>query len=189
MTNNVPDLSEGLPQTAMSLGPGYSLRKYTPGSGSLLNGLSQAPPATPSELSWEGAQWFWAFELQKLLASDSTACLYPQETIVTSVELGEDWERTEALHKKFEEFQADLEARREKVEEINKYARESAEVRWGAKGQCGGKVPVSKTFQPSVDGLRRTWDIVRKQGCMTLWQHARGNFLSCLGPSLARPRK
>lgn len=58
---------------------------------------------------------------------------------MTSVELGEDWERTEVLHKKFEEFQADLEARREKVEGINRYARESAKVRWGAKGQCGGR--------------------------------------------------
>uniref|UniRef100_A0A8C7C107 Spectrin alpha chain, erythrocytic 1 n=1 Tax=Neovison vison TaxID=452646 RepID=A0A8C7C107_NEOVI len=70
-----------------------------------------------------------ALKLQQYLqeCADILEWIGDKETIVTSVELGEDWERTEALHKKFEEFQADLEARREKVEEINKYARESAE--------------------------------------------------------------
>lgn len=71
---------------------------------------------------------------------------------MTSVELGEDWERTEVLHKKFEEFQTDLEARWEKVDGINQYANECAEVRWGAKVQCKAKVLVFKTFQPSVGG-------------------------------------
>lgn len=53
-----------------------------------------------------------------------------QEAIVTSEELGEDWERTEVLHKKFEEFQADLEIRRGRVNGVNQYADECVEVRW-----------------------------------------------------------
>ncbi|XP_075396529.1 spectrin alpha chain, erythrocytic 1 isoform X1 [Tenrec ecaudatus] len=50
-----------------------------------------------------------------------------KEAIVTSVELGEDWERTEVLHKKFEDFQVDLAARKGRVDGINQYANESAE--------------------------------------------------------------
>ena len=48
---------------------------------------------------------------------------------MTSVELGEDWERTEVLHKKFEEFLVDMEVRKERVNEVNRYANECAEVR------------------------------------------------------------
>lgn len=59
---------------------------------------------------------------------------------MTSVELGEDWERTEVLHKKFEEFQVDLAARKGRVDRVNQYANECAEVRRGAKeftqGNC-----------------------------------------------------
>lgn len=58
-----------------------------------------------------------------------TDCLYTQEAIVTSVELGEDWERTELLHKKFEEFQVDLGARKGRVDGVNQYANECAQVR------------------------------------------------------------
>lgn len=50
---------------------------------------------------------------------------------MTSVELGDDWERTEVLHKKFEEFLADLAVQKERVNEVNRYANERAEVRWG----------------------------------------------------------
>lgn len=53
---------------------------------------------------------------------------------MTSVELGEDWERTEVLHKKFEEFQVDLAARKGRVDGVNEYANKCAEVRWRAKG-------------------------------------------------------
>ena len=61
---------------------------------------------------------------------------------MTSVELGDDWERTEVLHKKFEEFLADLAVQKERVNEVNRYANERAEVRWGItepiqeKGSC-----------------------------------------------------
>ena len=58
---------------------------------------------------------------------------------MTSVELGEDWERTEVLHKKFEEFQADLAVRKERVNEANRYAKECAEVRWGITETIQGK--------------------------------------------------
>ena len=50
---------------------------------------------------------------------------------MTSVELGDDWERTEVLHKKFEEVLADLAVQKERVNEVNRYANERAEVRWG----------------------------------------------------------
>jgi spectrin alpha len=49
---------------------------------------------------------------------------------VTLVELGEDWERTEVLHKKFEEFQEELTVRKGRVDKVNQYANECAEVRW-----------------------------------------------------------
>lgn len=52
---------------------------------------------------------------------------------MTSVELGEDWEHTEILHRKFEEFQGDLTARKRRVDAVNQYANECAEVRWGTK--------------------------------------------------------
>uniref|UniRef100_A0A8C6R8D3 Spectrin alpha chain, erythrocytic 1 n=1 Tax=Nannospalax galili TaxID=1026970 RepID=A0A8C6R8D3_NANGA len=50
-----------------------------------------------------------------------------KEAIVTLVELGDDWERTEVLHKKFEEFQEELTARKGKVDRVNQYANECAE--------------------------------------------------------------
>lgn len=61
-----------------------------------------------------------------LLTQLTFLCL--KEAIVTSVELGEDWERTEVLHKKFEEFQVDLAVRKGRVDEVNQYANECAEV-------------------------------------------------------------
>ncbi|XP_004415736.1 PREDICTED: spectrin alpha chain, erythrocytic 1 [Odobenus rosmarus divergens] len=82
------------------------------------------------ELTQErGALLLRALKLQQYLqeCADILEWIGDKEAIVTSVELGEAWERTEALHKKFEEFQADLEARREKVDGINQYANECAE--------------------------------------------------------------
>lgn len=52
---------------------------------------------------------------------------------MTLVELGDDWERTEVLHKKFEEFQEELTARKGKVDKVNQYANECAQVRWKQK--------------------------------------------------------
>lgn len=72
---------------------------------------------------------------------------------MTSVELGEDWERTEVLHKKFEDFQADLAARKERLNGVNQYANECAEVRWGTREPSQGKGLIfKKTLWPLVDG-------------------------------------
>ncbi|XP_064449588.1 spectrin alpha chain, erythrocytic 1 isoform X3 [Mirounga angustirostris] len=82
------------------------------------------------ELTQErGALLLRALKLQQYLqeCTDILEWIGDKEAIVTSVELGEDWERTEVLHKKFEEFQTDLEAQREKVDGINQYANECAE--------------------------------------------------------------
>ncbi|XP_027467817.2 spectrin alpha chain, erythrocytic 1 isoform X1 [Zalophus californianus] len=82
------------------------------------------------ELTQErGALLLRALKLQQYLqeCADILEWIGDKEAIVTSVELGEDWERTEVLHKKFEEFQADLEVRREKVDGINQYANACAE--------------------------------------------------------------
>ena len=45
-----------------------------------------------------------------------------QEAIVTSEELGQDLEHVEVLQKKFEEFQTDLAAHEERVNEVNQAA-------------------------------------------------------------------
>nr|XP_025842109.1 spectrin alpha chain, erythrocytic 1 isoform X2 [Vulpes vulpes] len=82
------------------------------------------------ELTQErGALLLQALKLQQYLqqCADILEWIGDKEAIVTSVELGEDWERTEVLHKKFEEFQVELEARQEKVDGINQYANECAE--------------------------------------------------------------
>ncbi|XP_006861684.1 PREDICTED: spectrin alpha chain, erythrocytic 1 isoform X2 [Chrysochloris asiatica] len=50
-----------------------------------------------------------------------------KEAIAASVELSEDWERTEVLHKKFEDFRMELEIRKGKVVAVNQYANECAE--------------------------------------------------------------
>lgn len=47
-------------------------------------------------------------------------------------------ERTGVLHK-FEEFLADLAVRKERVDEVNRYANECAEVRWGITEANPGK--------------------------------------------------
>lgn len=60
---------------------------------------------------------------------------------MASEDLGEDWERTEFLYKKFEEFQQELTARKEKVDGVNKYA-DACEV--SCKSQCRERV---LTFQ------------------------------------------
>ncbi|XP_058165915.1 spectrin alpha chain, erythrocytic 1 [Dasypus novemcinctus] len=69
-----------------------------------------------------------ALKLQQYLqeCADILEWIGEKEAIVTSVELGEDWERTEVLHKKFEEFQEDLTSRKERVDGINQYANECA---------------------------------------------------------------
>ncbi|XP_057602793.1 spectrin alpha chain, erythrocytic 1 isoform X2 [Hippopotamus amphibius kiboko] len=70
-----------------------------------------------------------ALKLQQYLqeCDDILEWIGDKEAIVRSVELGEDWERTEILHKKFEEFQADLTVREERVNGVNQYANECAE--------------------------------------------------------------
>ncbi|EHB09727.1 Spectrin alpha chain, brain [Heterocephalus glaber] len=45
-----------------------------------------------------------------------------KEAIVTSEELGQDLEHVEVLQKKFEEFQTDLAAHEERVNEVNQFA-------------------------------------------------------------------
>uniref|UniRef100_A0A8C9UTX8 Spectrin alpha chain, erythrocytic 1 n=2 Tax=Marmotini TaxID=337730 RepID=A0A8C9UTX8_SPEDA len=67
-----------------------------------------------------------------------------KEAIVTSAELGEDWERTEILHKKFEEFQKELEARQERVDRVNQYADECAV-------ESHPQLPLIKTKQDEVN--------------------------------------
>lgn len=64
---------------------------------------------------------------------------------MTSVELGEDWERTEVLHKKFEEFQVDLAARKGRVDGVNQYANECTEVRWETRESIQGECPSRRT--------------------------------------------
>uniref|UniRef100_A0A8C0TVF4 Spectrin alpha chain, erythrocytic 1 n=1 Tax=Canis lupus familiaris TaxID=9615 RepID=A0A8C0TVF4_CANLF len=79
------------------------------------------------ELTQErGALLLRVLKLQQYLqqCADILEWIGDKEAIVTSVELGEDWERTEVLHKKFEEFQVELAARQEKVDGINQYANE-----------------------------------------------------------------
>lgn len=49
-------------------------------------------------------------------------CSLTQEAIVTSEELGQDLEHVEVLQKKFEEFQTDLAAHEERVNEVNQAA-------------------------------------------------------------------
>lgn len=48
--------------------------------------------------------------------------MFLQEAIVTSEELGQDLEHVEVLQKKFEEFQTDLAAHEERVNEVNQAA-------------------------------------------------------------------
>ncbi|XP_004688413.1 PREDICTED: spectrin alpha chain, erythrocytic 1 isoform X1 [Condylura cristata] len=77
----------------------------------------------------KGALLLRALRLQQYLqeCADILEWIADKEAIVTSVELGEDWERTEVLHKKFEEFQVDLAARKGRVDGVNQYANECAE--------------------------------------------------------------
>uniref|UniRef100_A0A8D1QY73 Spectrin alpha chain, erythrocytic 1 n=2 Tax=Sus scrofa TaxID=9823 RepID=A0A8D1QY73_PIG len=83
-------------------------------------------------LEWtqqKGSLLLQALKLQQYLqeCADILEWIGDKEAIVTSEELGEDWERTEVLHKKFEEFQADLEIRRGRVNGVNQYADECVE--------------------------------------------------------------
>ncbi|XP_036895269.1 spectrin alpha chain, erythrocytic 1 isoform X2 [Sturnira hondurensis] len=82
------------------------------------------------ELTHEkGTLLLQAVKLQQYLqeCADILEWIGDKEAIVTSVELGEDWERTEVLHKKFEEFQVDLAARKGRVDGVNQYANKCAE--------------------------------------------------------------
>ncbi|KAM5293714.1 spectrin alpha chain, erythrocytic 1 [Glossophaga mutica] len=82
------------------------------------------------ELTHEkGTLLLQALKLQQYLqeCADILEWIGDKEAIVTSVELGEDWERTEVLHKKFEEFQVDLAARKGRVLGVNQYANKCAE--------------------------------------------------------------
>lgn len=51
-----------------------------------------------------------------------------QEAIVTSEELGQDLEHVEVLQKKFEEFQTDMAAHEERVNEVNQFAAKLIQV-------------------------------------------------------------
>ncbi|XP_039706377.1 spectrin alpha chain, erythrocytic 1 [Pteropus medius] len=77
----------------------------------------------------KGTLLLQALKLQQYLqeCADILEWIGDKEAIVTSVELGEDWERTEVLHKKFEEFQVDLAARKGRVDRVNQYANQCAE--------------------------------------------------------------
>nr|XP_051714443.1 spectrin alpha chain, erythrocytic 1 [Oryctolagus cuniculus] len=85
-------------------------------------------------------------KLQKYLqeCADILEWIIDKEAIVTSVELGEDWERTEVLHKKFEEFQVDLAVRKGRVDGVNQYANECAE-------ENHPKLPLIKSKQDEVN--------------------------------------
>ncbi|XP_014652504.1 PREDICTED: spectrin alpha chain, erythrocytic 1 [Ceratotherium simum simum] len=83
-----------------------------------------------SELTQEkGTLLLRALKLHQYLqeCADILEWIADKEAIVTSVELGEDWEKTEILHKKFEEFQEELTARKRRVDRVNQYANECAE--------------------------------------------------------------
>ncbi|XP_074246098.1 spectrin alpha chain, erythrocytic 1 isoform X2 [Saimiri boliviensis] len=77
----------------------------------------------------KGALLLQSLQFQQYIqkCADISEWIGDKEAIVTSVELGEDWERTEILHKKFEDFQVDLAAREGRVDEVNQYANECAE--------------------------------------------------------------
>ncbi|XP_033621593.1 spectrin alpha chain, erythrocytic 1 [Fukomys damarensis] len=82
------------------------------------------------ELTKEKSDWllqalkFYQYFLE---CGDILEWIKEKKSIVTSTELGEAWERTEFLHKKFEEFQEELSARKRRVDEVNRYANECAE--------------------------------------------------------------
>uniref|UniRef100_H0W5L2 Spectrin alpha chain, erythrocytic 1 n=1 Tax=Cavia porcellus TaxID=10141 RepID=H0W5L2_CAVPO len=82
------------------------------------------------ELTKEKSDWllqalkFYQYFLE---CDDILEWIEEKKSIVTSTELGEAWERTEFLHKKFEEFQEELSARKGRVDAVNKYANECAE--------------------------------------------------------------
>lgn len=65
-------------------------------------------------------------------------CYSCQEAIVTSEELGQDLEHVEVLQKKFEEFQTDLAAHEERVNEVNQFAGKLIQVTTfdGNRGAC-----------------------------------------------------
>lgn len=80
-----------------------------------------------------------------------------KEAIVTLVELGDDWERTEVLHKKFEEFQEELTARKGKVDRVNQYANECAQ-------EQHPKLPEIKAKQDEVNAAwDRLWSLALKR--------------------------
>ncbi|XP_003500317.1 spectrin alpha chain, erythrocytic 1 isoform X2, partial [Cricetulus griseus] len=80
-----------------------------------------------------------------------------KEAIVTLVELGDDWERTEVLHKKFEEFQEELTARKGKVDKVNQYADECAQNKHP-------KLPEIKAKQDEVNAAwDRLWNLALKR--------------------------
>ncbi|XP_028721446.1 spectrin alpha chain, erythrocytic 1 [Peromyscus leucopus] len=80
-----------------------------------------------------------------------------KEAIVTLVELGDDWERTEVLHKKFEEFQEELTARKGKVDKVNQYANECAQ-------EEHPKLPEIKAKQDEVNAAwDRLWNLALKR--------------------------
>ncbi|XP_034376138.1 spectrin alpha chain, erythrocytic 1 [Arvicanthis niloticus] len=80
-----------------------------------------------------------------------------KEAIVTLVELGDDWERTEVLHKKFEEFQEELTVRKGKVDRVNQYANACAQEKHP-------KLPEIKAKQDEVNAAwDRLWSLAVKR--------------------------
>ena len=66
------------------------------------------------------------------LGDSGSAVVPKQEAIVMSEELGQDLEHVEVLQKKFEEFQTDMAAHEERVNEVNQFAAKLIQVN----GKC-----------------------------------------------------
>lgn len=82
---------------------------------------------------------------------------------MTLVELGDDWERTEVLHKKFEEFQEELTARKGKVDRVNQYANECAQVSGTQKRRARERVlSLQNSFPTTIRQDVRGCDIGRE---------------------------
>lgn len=63
---------------------------------------------------------------------------------MTSEELGQDLEHVEVLQKKFEEFQTDMAAHEERVNEVNQFAAKLIQV--NSRGPCASHNIILLTF-------------------------------------------
>uniref|UniRef100_A0A2K5UN69 Spectrin alpha chain, erythrocytic 1 n=1 Tax=Macaca fascicularis TaxID=9541 RepID=A0A2K5UN69_MACFA len=106
------------------------------------------------ELTLEkGALLLRALKFQQYVqeCADILEWIGDKEAIATSVELGEDWERTEVLQKKFEDFQVDLVAKEGRVDDVNQYANECAEE----------KHPELPLIQSKQEEVNAAWERLR----------------------------